>query len=96
MKVNFNVPFKNYKGETIVENGKEQLIKDVLAPVMFNGNWISSVNPEEMLKSYDLSIRIYNSDAAIDISIEEATLIKRGAQVLNAAGYAQIYKLIEG
>jgi hypothetical protein len=96
MKVNFNVPFKNFKGEAIVKDGKEQLIKDVLAPVMFEGNWISSVDPEEKLKSYELSLRIYAADADIDITAEEASLIKRGAQILNAAGYAQIHKLIEG
>jgi hypothetical protein len=96
MKVNFNVPFKNYKGETILKDGKEQLIKDVLAPVMFDGNWISSTDPEEKLKSYGLSIRIYDADTDIEITTEEATLIKRGAQILNAAGYAQIHKLIEG
>jgi hypothetical protein len=96
MKVNFNVPFKNVKGEAITKDGKEQLIKDVLAPVLFDGNWISSTSPEEKRVSYDLSTRIYAAKGAIEITTEEATLIKQGAQILNAAGYAQIYNLIEG
>jgi hypothetical protein len=96
MKVNFNVPFKNFKGEAIVKDGKEQLIKDVLAPVMFEGNWISSVDGKEKLMSYDLSVRIYAAEGEINITPEEAILIQRGAQILNAAGYAQIHQLIEG
>jgi hypothetical protein len=96
MKVNFNVPFKNVKGESMTKDGKEQLVKDVLAPVMFEGNWISSTSPKEKLMSYDLSTRIYAADGEIEITIEEATLIKQGAQILNAVGYSQIYKLIEG
>ncbi|KAA6347961.1 hypothetical protein EZS27_004584 [termite gut metagenome] len=95
MKVNFNVPFKNVKGEAIVKDGKEQLMKDVLAPVLFDGNWISSASPEEKLMSYDLSTRIYAAEGEMEITTEEASLIKRGAQILNAAGYSQIYKLIE-
>ncbi|KAA6322590.1 hypothetical protein EZS27_027880 [termite gut metagenome] len=96
MKVNFNKAFTNYKGEAILKDGKEQLIRDVIAPVLFDGNWISSTSPEEKMMSYDLSCRIYAADGEVEITTEEASLIKRGAQILNAAGYAQIHKLIEG
>jgi hypothetical protein len=96
MRVNFNVPFTNYKGDAIVKEGKEQLIKDVLASIMFEGSWISSTSPEEKLSAYDISLRVYAAEGEIEITTEEASLIKRGAQILNAAGYSQIYKLIEG
>jgi hypothetical protein len=96
MKVNFNKSFTNYKGEPITKDGKEQLIKDVLAPVLFDGNWISSTSPEEKLSAYNLSLRIFAAKGEIEITTEEATLIKKGAQILNAGGYAQVHKLIEG
>lgn len=41
MKVNFNQPFKNYKGEVIIEdNGAPQLIKNVVSALLFSGKWL--------------------------------------------------------
>lgn len=95
MKVNFNTPFTNYKGEAIFKDGKEQLMKDVLSPLLFDGHWLSSVNPAKKKMSYDLSIRIYTAEGETELTAEEAVLVKEGAQTLTAGGYAQIAKLID-
>ena len=45
MKVNLNVPFMNYKGLVITKKvegtdvEQEQLMKDVIAPILFSGEW---------------------------------------------------------
>lgn len=100
MKVNFNCPFTNYKGEPIVQNDKEQLMKDVISPILFDGEWISKRNTppngDEKIRAYELSLKIYQSSGEIEISLEDAVLIKDAVQVLNAGGYAQVVKLIDG
>lgn len=99
MKINFNHPFINYKGEPIVKDGHEQLIKDVIAPILFGGEWTSGsgrvLSSEEKIRAYNLSLIIYQSSGAVEITVEDAAMIKEAAQVLNAGGYAQIIHLIE-
>lgn len=101
MKVNFNKPFKNIQGEDMMFEGKPQLIKDVVAQSLFTGDAIEKTgnsgrdNTNKMI-SFNLCNRIYNSEADVEISTEEATLVKQAVSSLNAAGYAQVVLLIEG
>lgn len=50
MKVNLNVPFMNYKGLVITKKvegtdvEQEQLMKDVIAPILFSGEWLSLIH----------------------------------------------------
>ena len=100
MKINFNQPFIGYDGNPTSINGKTQLIKDLLAQVLFSGSWIGEKDNkvELMLVSYDLSQRIYKSTGEVDITVEEAALIKEaaGKSIASAGGYAQVVHLIEG
>ena len=97
MKVNLNVPFMNYKGLVITKKvegtdvEQEQLMKDVIAPILFSGEW-----RDERVNALSLSLKIYQSTGNIEISAEEALMIKEAALVLNPGGYAQIVKLIDG
>ena len=106
MKVNLNVPFMNYKGLVITKKvegtdvEQEQLMKDVIAPILFSGEWrderVNALSGDEKIRAYSLSLKIYQSTGNIEISAEEALMIKEAALVLNTGGYAQIVKLIDG
>lgn len=94
MKVNFNVAFKNFNGTVIQENGKDQMISVMVSSVLFIGKECKTV--EEKMTAFNLSQRIYNSKGAIEISAEDATLIKRlTADSLIAGAYAQVANLVE-
>jgi hypothetical protein len=99
MKVNFNKPFVNFKGEPIVENGKEKSIKEVVAASLFEGHFLMrrpNVSGEEKMVAYNLSRKVNDSGGEIVLSVEEAAMIKEAVlPVLNPGGYAQVVSLIE-
>ena len=79
---------------------QEQLMKDVIAPILFSGEWsderVNALSGDEKIRAYSLSLKIYQSTGDIEISAEEALMIKEAALVLSPGGYAQIVKLIDG
>lgn len=92
MKVNFKVPFKSYKGQETNE-----MIADKVAEALFTagtqGNQISNANK---YKAYKICKRICETDGDVEITTEEASLIKEVcANYLVAGGYGQIHELIE-
>lgn len=93
MKVNFNVPFLNYKGEETKE-----LISDKIAEALFGaGTQGNQISNENKYKAYKLCRKIGEATCEVEISSEEATLIKDVcANYLVAGGYGQIHELIEG
>lgn len=99
MKINFNKPFLMFDGAIAKENGKPQYMKDIIAQILFSGEWIGKKENRSkmLLMAYDLSQRIIKSTGEIEITVEEAALIKEGAEALitSAGGYAQIVNLIE-
>jgi hypothetical protein len=99
MKVNFNIPFVDFKGEPIVQNGKEQVIKNVVAGTLFEGGWLlrkTGTTPEDKLAAYMLSQRIYSSEGEIDITSEEAATIREAVlTALNPGGFGQVVHLME-
>ena len=68
MKVNLNVPFMNYKGLVITKKvegtdvEQEQLMKDVIAPILFSGEWrderVNALSGDEKIRAYSLSLKI--------------------------------------
>ena len=99
MKVNLNVPFMNYKG-LVITKMVEGTYVDVIAPILFSGEWrderVNALSGDEKIRAYSLSLKIYQSTGDIEISAEEALMIKEAALVLSPGGYAQIVKLIDG
>lgn len=100
MKVNFNQSFKDFRGEPIIEeNGKPQLVKNVMSALLFSGTWLDrkpNSSPEEKVMAADLSSRIYKSTEEIELTVEEAAIVKAAATSLNPGGYIQVINLIEG
>lgn len=91
--------------EKEIVNGKEievtknklrpKLVSTTVASILFLGKDCS--NAEEKMIAFSLSQRIYYAKEAVDITAEEASLIKRLiADSLVAGAYAQIANLVEG
>lgn len=43
MKVNFNKTFKDYRGNDLIVGGKVQLMTDIIAQCLFNGEGCSII-----------------------------------------------------
>lgn len=93
MKVNFNVPFKNYKGKETNE-----IVGEKVAEALFcAGSNSDKISNENKYKAYKICRKISEAICEVEISTDEATLIKEiCAGYLVAGGYGQICELIEG
>ena len=98
MKVNFNVPFKNYDGKDLVnQSGRPEMIKDIVAAALFNGNSLRYTgNPEEVSRkkqhAYALSQSVMS--AVADIDEDDKELILESVSDLTAGCYSQIVQLL--
>lgn len=103
MKVNLNVPFKNYKGQPIIvkdakDNDLEVIMADYVAKELFalakiDGN---PVDPNKMLIAYKLGTRIIKEPSKVEVSSEEITFIKEVmSKVLVAGCYGQLVDVLE-
>lgn len=98
MKVNFNKAFRDAFGKVINENGNEVIMRDQLAQILFGGQFLErsgKADDASKLASYRLSLKIAESEGEIDITAEEAVMVKQAASVLTAGAYGQICDLVE-
>ena len=108
MKKNLNVPFVNWKGETVTvksqdENGnvveKAQMVGEELGALCFNvfGNENLRVSGEEKLQLYRIATAIGKDPANVEMSAEDIVLLKRILEpALSAGAYGQVVGLLEG
>lgn len=91
MKINFNRHFKRFDGSEAPE-----IMRDIIGQALFNIGAGRHVDMTTKYKAYMLSQRIMNAAGDVEISTEEATMIKEAAAAaLTAGGYGQIHQLIE-
>lgn len=91
MKVNFNRRFKDVDGNELPDN-----VAHSVAEALFFYGKDKPVNREDKFRAYCLSNRIVRQDGAVDLTTEEASLIKEVCgEVFTAGGYGQVYDLIE-
>ncbi len=94
MKVDFNKKFKDFKGqETNV------VIADKVAEALYSAGATPecAIKNDNKFRAYKLCQKIINSDGAIEIESEDATLIKSVcANFLTAGAYGQVHEIIEG
>ena len=92
MKRNFNRQFKDFRGNDIPGRSVAQEITEAL----FNHGKITPATEEEKRMAYILCKRIAMSAGEVEISTEEAALVKKVcAQSLTAGGYGQVFEIIE-
>lgn len=101
MKVNFNANFMDFDGQQMLIDGKPVCIGRIVAQCLFGGSNIrqtgnTQVDNDKKMQAYNLCMRVMNARGGIDITSEEAVLIKEAVSGLTPGCFAQIVKLIEG
>lgn len=101
MKVNFYDSFKDFDGLPLQINGEMQIIGRIVAQCLFNGTGIrpsgnQQTDADKKLRAYRLCIQIMDAGGEIDITAEDAVLIKEAVSGLTPGCYSQVVKLIEG
>lgn len=96
MKINFNQPFKDFRGDDMRVNGKLIMIANEVGRTLYNAGANNSITSDEKYKAYKICTRMAMNNSEIDIDSEEATLILRlCADEMTAGAYGQIKDLIE-
>lgn len=98
MKVDFDHPFVDCFGNEIAVQKGGKSIAEQLCLLLFNLSTLGNtpLSGEEKYAAYKLCNRISANPKAVELSTEEASLIKSvAAQVFNAGPYGQIVDLIE-
>lgn len=91
MKIDFNRHFKKFDGSEAPE-----IMRDIISQALFNMGAGRHVDMTTKFNAYMLSQKIMNATGCVEISTEEATMIKEAAAAtLTAGGYGQIHQLIE-
>lgn len=91
MRVNFKVNFRAFNG---AETG--ECIADVVAQCLYNYGKEKQVPREDKFRAYTLCNRVMLNPSEVELTTEEASLIKEAcADILTAGGYGQIHMLIE-
>lgn len=98
MKINFNIPVKDYKGQALVSNGKVQMLNDHVGQAMYMVHSVggNSLTPDEKYMAYKICNKM-QSQNEIELNSEEcAFIIKVCGESLISGAYGQIRELIEG
>ena len=100
MKVNFYDCFKDFDGQPLHINGEPQLVSRIVAQCLFNGTGIrpsgnQQTDADKKLRAYRLCMQIMDAEGEIDITAEDAVIIKEAVSGLTPGCYSQVVKLIE-
>lgn len=100
MKVNFYDCFKDFDGQPLHINGEPQLVSRIVAQCLFNGTGIrpsgnQQTDADKKLRAYRLCMQIIDAVGEIDITAEDAVLIKEAVSGLTPGCYSQVVQLIE-
>lgn len=101
MKVKFYDSFKDFAGQPLRINGETQIVGCIVAQCLFNGTGIrpsgnQQTDADKKLRAYRLCMQIMDAAEEIDITAEDAVLIKEAVSGLTPGCYSQVVKLIEG
>ena len=101
MKVKFYDSFKDFDGQPLRINGETQIVGRIVAQCLFNGTGIrpsgnQQTDADKKLRAYRLCMQIMDVAEEIDITAEDAVLIKEAVSGLTPGCYSQVVKLIEG
>lgn len=92
MKVNFNRKFKDYNGSEM----EGENIAMMVAKSLFTYGNAETVDADTKFRAYMLSQKIVHATGDVEITVEEASLIKEVCgKSLVAGGYGQVCEIIE-
>lgn len=98
MNVNLNVPFVDLMGKPIVEKGKEAVVADRVASLLFNLSALHKepMSAEQKYQAYKLCTAIIHSPGNVELSAEQAAFIKEVcSEAFSSGAYGQIVDIIE-
>ena len=100
MKVNFYDCFKDFDGQPLHIYGEPHLVSRIVAQCLFNGTGIrpsgnQQTDADKKLRAYRLCMQIMDAVGEIDITAEDAVLIKEAVSGLTPGCYSQVVQLIE-
>lgn len=94
MKVNFNRPFRNYKG-----NETKEVIADKVAEALYSAGALREwpIRREDKFRAYKLCTMVISGGGEVEITRKDADLIEEVcSNFMTAGAYGQVYELIEG
>ena len=92
MKVNFYRNFKDALGREMPNS----FISEGIAEALFNYGKGKEVSHEEKFKAFCINQKMIACPSAVELTVEEAALIKKIAgESFTAGGYGQVYELLE-
>lgn len=94
MKVNLNVPIKDFNGEPIIEKGKQVMMSEQVGVVLFRLG--QDLNQEEMVTAYNIVKALQTNPNEIQLKSEDITFLKeKMAKVFTVGCYGQLYDILE-
>ena len=94
MKVNLNIPVREYDGAAVKnENDVEVTIGDLVGKVLFASKGMEQA---DMMRAYDITAKIQKDAASVELTSEDITFIKvETLKVFNVGIYGQLYNILE-
>ena len=94
MKVNLNIPVREYDGAAVKnENDVEVTIGDLVGKVLFASKGMEQA---DMMRAYDITEKIQKDAASVELTSEDITFIKeQTVKVFNVGIYGQLYNILE-
>ena len=97
MKVNFNRPFTDFKGQAMCENGTPLMMSEGIGRELFQLGRSEHRSAEDKYMAYKLCNRISSASGDVDLTAEEgAFIVDVCAGSLTAGAYGQVKDLIDG
>ncbi len=93
MKVDFNIPVRRYNGEPLKDDkGNEIPLKDSICRIL---SVITMGTDEEKMTIAGLIKKMWDATGEIDITPQEAAIIKTNIKGLPVILFSQIYKMLD-
>lgn len=93
MKVNFNIPVRRYNGEPLKDDKDKDIpLKNSICQIL---SVITMGTDEEKMTIASLIEKMWNAEGAIEITPQEAAIIKTNIKGLPVILFSQIYKMLD-
>lgn len=93
-KLNLNVPFVDFKGNPIRENGKEVIIAEKVGELLFGMG--KGFEQKDFKQAWEIVRKLTDNPAEVELEAEDVMFLKRTmAQALIVGCYGQLYDILE-
>lgn len=94
MKVNLNVPIRDFNGKPVTENDRQVTMAEQIGIILFRFG--QDLSQEEMLTAYNIVRALQTNPGEVQLRSEDITFLKeKMAKVLTVGCYGQLYNILE-